>query len=70
MRVADFVVKPVAPRSGARLRARRKRKPAAPGGADLYVAARGRRRRLTTLAIETAMLLLKGENGQDQDLPG
>jgi pilus assembly protein CpaE len=67
MRVADFVVKPVAPLDLVRACARAAQA-ARPGGtteAQIYTflpAAGGVG--LTTLAIETAMLLLKGEGGQ------
>jgi pilus assembly protein CpaE len=67
MRVADFVVKPVAPLDLVRACARAAQNATSGGGtteAQIYTflpAAGGVG--LTTLAIETAMLLLKGENG-------
>ena len=65
MRVADFVVKPVAPLDLVRACARA----AQSGGttdADLYVPAGRGRRRTDHARIETAMLLLKGETAEDQ----
>jgi pilus assembly protein CpaE len=68
MRVADFVVKPVAPLDLVRACARAAQSAKSGGGtneAQIYTflpAAGGVG--LTTLAIETAMLLLKGESGQ------
>src|ERR1700741_1458245 len=67
MRVADFVVKPVQPLDlvGARARAAQGAQNGSATEAKIYTflpAAGGVG--LTTLAIETAMLLLKGENGQ------
>ena len=75
MRVADFVVKPVQPLDLVRACARAAQGAQNGGGtteAKIYTflpAAGGVG--LTTLAIETAMLLLKGEGGQKtNDLPG
>jgi pilus assembly protein CpaE len=67
MRVADFVVKPVAPLDLVRACARAAQSATSSGTTDAQIytflpAAGGVG--LTTLAIETAMLLLKGENGQ------
>jgi pilus assembly protein CpaE len=67
MRVADFVVKPVAPLDLVRACARAAQGTKSGGATDAqiytFVPAAGGVG-LTTLAIETAMLLLKGESGQ------